>query len=78
MSDPCFIRTYTVDKLMHYFLFPLAGKTVKELRQLFFRMKDEVFANPKFGVVFNSEALEKMLKDAIGPTKRMSEIKHPK
>ena len=66
------------DNLNVYHFLSTAKKSVKELRQLCFRMKDEVFANPTLGVVFDSEALEKMLIDALGTDMKMGEVKHPK
>ncbi len=55
-----------------------AKKSVEELRQICLQLKDEVFANPKFGISYNSEALEKLLKETVGTKMRMSDIKHPK
>ncbi len=55
-----------------------AKKSVEELRQICLQLKDEVFANPKFGISYNSEALEKFLKKTVGTKMRMNDIKHPK
>ncbi len=55
-----------------------AKKSVEELRRICLQLKDEVFANPKFGISYNSEALEKLLKETVGTKMRMSDIKHPK
>lgn len=63
---------------MSYFFAPLANKTIDELRQMTFQLKDNVFANPKFGLTYNAEALEKTLKEVVGTKIRMSDIKHPK
>ena len=61
-----------------YICFSTGKKSIKELRRLCLQLKDEVFANPKFGISYNSEALEKMLINALGPEMRMGDITHPK
>ena len=43
-----------------------AKKTLKEIRQLYFRLKDDVFASPRFGLSYNTEALERLLIDIFG------------
>ena len=56
----------------------LAKKSLWELRQMYLKLKDEVFASPKFGVVFNTEALERLLKETLGVTMKMGDVTHPK
>lgn len=48
-----------------YFPFS-AKKTLKEIRQLYYRLKDDVFASPRFGISYNTEALERLLIDIFG------------
>ena len=52
--------------------------TVREVRQLYFKMKDAVFANPKGGVSFNSSALQEQIIKTFGINKNLSEVKSPK
>ena len=48
------------------FVLYTAKKSLKELRQLYYRLKDDVFASPRFGISYNTEALEKLLIDVFG------------
>ena len=54
-----------------------AKKTLKELRQLMFQMKDEVFGYSRGGYACNTEALERILKEVFGDMK-MDDIKYPR
>lgn len=45
---------------------------------MYLKLKDEVFANPKFGIVFNTEALERLLKDNLGEHMKMKDVAYPK
>ena len=56
----------------------VAKKSLKELRQLCFQLKDEVFGSPKFGIAYNTEALEELLKKSLGTEMKMSDVTHPK
>lgn len=56
----------------------VAKKSLKELRQLCFQLKDDVFASPKFGIAYNTESLEELLKKYLGTEMKMSDVKHPK
>ena len=60
------------------FFLTIANKSLRELRQLYLKLKNEVFASPKFGVVFNTEALERLLKDTFGEDLKMKDVAHPK
>ena len=60
------------------FFLTIAKKSLRELRQLYLKLKNEVFASPKFGVVFNTEALERLLKDTLGEHMKMKDVAHPK
>ena len=54
-------------------------KSVQKLRQTYFKLKDQVFSNGKMGgFAYNSEELEKLLKEEFGTELKMSDIKHPK
>lgn len=45
---------------------------------MYLKLKDKVFASPKFGVAFNTEALEHLLKDILGTEMTMRDVTHPK
>lgn len=52
-----------------------AGKSLRECQALYFRLKEEAFVGSR---PYNSETLEKILKDCLGRTTVMSDIKKPK
>eukprot|EP00731_Ephydatia_muelleri_P031640 Em0023g147a len=54
-----------------------AKKSLKELRQLYFRLREKVFANPR-GMNYDTEALEELLKENFGTTMCMNDVHHPK
>lgn len=53
-------------------------KSLQELRQLYFGLKDKVITRNQSGFGFNSEALQDIIVDYIGRDIRMCEIQHPK
>ena len=55
-----------------------AGKSLLEIRQLYFKMKEEVFSSPRAGLPFNTKALEKLLQDELGTEMCMGDVKQPK
>ena len=55
---------------------PVAKRTLAELRQVYFKMKEEVFS-AGFGTD-NTKALEDLLKETIGENMRMSDVTEPK
>jgi calcium-independent phospholipase A2 len=56
-----------------------AKKSLAELRQFYFRMKEEVFAKGGLGgFSYNTDALEEILKDILGTEMKMSHVKEPK
>ena len=65
--------------LWHYSYFILsAKKSLAQLRQLYFKMKDKVFGNDRFGFGYDTEALEQILKDEFGSTMTLSDVDFPK
>lgn len=44
----------------------LAKKSLIEIRQLYYKLKDDVFASPRFGVAYNTSALNEILKNLFG------------
>ena len=57
---------------------PVAKKSMKELQQVGFRIRDEVFAKAKFQVGFNSSKLENIYRDAFGEDLTMDAVKYPR
>ena len=55
-----------------------AKKNLTEVRQLFFKLKDEVFSNPKAGFVYNTKALERILQNVFGIQQCMKDKIKPK
>lgn len=55
-----------------------AKKSLKELQQLMFKLKDEVFANPRAGFAFNTKAMERMIMEEFGTDMLMCHVKKPK
>jgi hypothetical protein len=53
-------------------------KSLSELRQIYFKLKEEIFAKSGFGIGYNTEALEKILKSSFDSKMKMSDIKEPK
>ena len=68
-----------VRKTVNMFVFIItAKKTLSELRQLYFRLKDEVFGKTKGGVSFNTAGLEKILKEEFTETRCMDDETYPR
>ena len=49
-----------------------------QLRNLYFRLKDEVFSKGRTGFCYNSAKLEELLKESLGTHIRMGDVLHPK
>ena len=57
----------------------LAGKkSLSDLRKFYFRAREDVFQDPKGGVSFDTDALEKMLQDVAGAEMRMNDVTFPR
>lgn len=48
------------------------------LRDLYFRLKEEVFSKGRVGFCYDSVRLEQLLKEELGTEMRMDDITHPK
>ena len=48
------------------------------LRDLYFRLKEEVFSKGKIGFCYDSDRLEQLLKEELGEKLTMKDVKHPK
>ena len=56
----------------------MSGKrSLRELRQFFFNIKDEVFGTGKHGMGYDTDKLEKIVKKEFGDMK-MNDISHPR
>ena len=64
-------------RLSKYLCGILGKKSLRELRQLYFRMKDEVFGRGRFGMAYNTDKLEEILKQEFGDIK-MSDVQYPR
>ena len=52
-------------------------KSLKDLKQLYFKLREKVFANPR-GFDYDTDALEELLKENFGTTMCMNDVTHPK
>lgn len=55
-----------------------AKRSLAQLRQLYFKMKDKVFGTDRLGFAYNTQALELLLKEEFGTTMIMTDIEFPK
>lgn len=62
----------------HLPLCPAAKKTLTELRQLYFQLKEQIFAHDRYGFAYNTAALEEILKEAFGTEVKMSDVTFPR
>ena len=56
----------------------LGKKNLSELRHLYFKLKDHVFAHERLGFAYNTAALEKILKEEFWTEMIMSDVTFPK
>ena len=54
------------------------GKSLSDLRQLYFRIKDEIFAKGRYGFAWDSDAYEEILQQYLDPKIMMMDVTHPK
>ena len=64
--------------LTSYCCYNVAKKTLSELRKLYFRMKDEVFGKSFVGVSYDTDSLEKILKEEFGEEMIMNDVTYPR
>ena len=60
-----------------YLLSPTAKLPLSQVRQLYFRLKNKVFAKARFGVVYSADELEKILREVFGDM-TMDQVLQPK
>ena len=61
---------------MIYCKTPIANKTVAELRKMYFRLREKVFAEKRSG--FRSNNMEVFLKELLGTEMRMCDKTYPR
>jgi len=61
-----------------YMYITVGKKSLKELRQLYFKMKDKIFTTGRYGMGYDSEALDEILQEYLDPDIRMTDVSHPK
>ena len=52
-------------------------RSLAEMRQFYFKAREDVFKDPQGGITFHSDAYEHMIVDAFGEMK-MNDVQHPK
>ncbi len=52
--------------------------SLRYLRNLYFRLKEEVFSKGRVGFCYDTNKLEELLKEEFGTEMKMSDIQHPK
>ena len=77
VSKECF-RSGVKHAVISVELLPIAKKSLQELRQLYFKLKDKVFARDRMGFAYNTDALESILKEELGEDMVMSDCHFPR
>lgn len=78
MVDVLRLCMVIINRLWPYVWFGAAKRTLGELRQLYFKMKDKVFGTERLGFAYNTEALEHLLIQEFGTTMRLTDQEFPK
>ena len=60
-----------------YCLF-VGGRSLAQLRQMFFRMKRAIFSNSPSEIAFNSSILNDFIRNIIGCDMRICDVKEPR
>ena len=64
--------------LLKAYINDAAKKSLTQLRQMYFRIKDEVFGKVKGAMSFNTVGLEKILKKEFTETRCMDDETYPR
>lgn len=56
----------------------IAKKSLQEIRQVYFKLRNRVFAKTRMGVSFDTQQLEELLQQTFGTKMTMSDVTHPK
>jgi hypothetical protein len=60
------------------FFLTAGKKSLREIFQLYFRMKDRIFSKPRIGFGFNTDVLEEILQECLDLDVKMTDVTHPK
>ena len=55
-----------------------ARSTLPQLRQMYYKMRERVLLKPHAGMGFDTDAFEELLKEEVGTTMKMSDVREPK
>ena len=55
-----------------------AKKSLAEIRQLYFKLKDKVFAHDRMGFAYDTDAFESIVKEEFGEDALMSDCQFPR
>ena len=56
----------------------LGNKSLEEVRQLYYKLKDDIFGNSVASLNFNTDKLQEFLQDTFGEEKKMNNVKYPR
>ena len=59
-------------------MFHLGKKSLSQLRQILYKMKENIYSNSHSEPVYNTELLNALLQDTVGTTLTMCDVKEPK
>lgn len=70
---------FVLESHYHNILCPVAAKsTLREVRQLYFKLKEQIFGKSRAGMAYDTDALERLLRETFGGVVHMNDVKHPK
>lgn len=55
-----------------------AKRSLPQLRQMYFKMRERVLLKPHAGMGFDTDAYEELLKEEVGTNMTMSDVQEPK
>lgn len=58
--------------------YTVGKKSLRDLRQLYFLLKNRIFMKSRHGYGYSSDVLEEILKEYLNPELKMSDETHPK
>lgn len=72
------VFSFLASGIMSHAWYNTGKKSLTELRQLYFLLKNRIFMKSRYGYGYSSNALEEILKDYLKEDVRMSDVIHPK
>ena len=72
------LTCHVASRLLPNYPPPPGKKSLRELQQLYFKIKEYVFANDRAGFAYNTEALEKLIKEEFGTDMVMQDVLFPR